>query len=251
MLGSTADLVFTDPPFNCKIAGHVSGNGALTHREFAMASGEMTDGEFTAFLTTTLGNAAAVMRNGAIAFVAMDWRGLMSLLTAAAKVFTEFKQLCVWNKNNAGLGAFYRSKHELFAVFKMGNAPHTNNFGLGETGRHRTNVWDYPGISSFGKDRDSSLALHPTMKPVALVADAIKDCSKRGDVVLDPFGGSGTTMIAAESCGRTARLIEFDSIYVDVIVRRYEALTGQPAILEGSDQTFDEIAAARSQEQAA
>jgi DNA modification methylase len=195
--GAAADLLFTDPPYNVPITGHVSGLGRIKHREFAVASGEMDEAAFTDFLRSSLGTAASQLRDGAIAFACMDWRHMGEMLQAGNAVFDEFKNLCVWNKTNGGMGSFYRSKHELIFVFKKGSAPHINNFGLGDTGRYRTNVWDYPGISSLGAARDEELAMHPTVKPVALVADAIRDCSGRGDTVLDIFGGSGSTLIAA------------------------------------------------------
>ncbi len=163
------------------------------------------------------------------------------LLAAGRTVFSELKNLCVWNKTNGGMGSFYRSKHELVFVFKVGTGPHVNSFGLGETGRYRTNVWDYAGINSFGASRDTDLAMHPTVKPVALVADAIRDCSKRGDIVLDGFGGSGTTLIAAEQVGRKARLLEFDPAYCDTIVRRWERLTGKHATLEATGERFEDV----------
>ena len=201
------DLIFTDPPYNVPIDGHVCGLGRVRHREFAMGVGEMSREAFTAFLVETLGSAADRCCDGAIAFVCIDWRHMSELLAAGERVFTELKNLCVWNKTNGGMGSFYRSKHELVFAFKVGTAPHVNSFGLGETGRYRTNVWDYAGISSISSSRAEDLAMHPTVKPVALVADAIRDCSKRGDIVLDPFGGPGTTLIAAEKCGRAASLI--------------------------------------------
>ncbi|WP_373003868.1 site-specific DNA-methyltransferase [Hyphomonas sp.] len=243
--GEKVDLIFTDPPYNVRIDGHVSGLGAVRHREFAFAAGEMSRNEFTAFLIETLSNAAAAARDGAIAYVCMDWRHMRELLDAGEKVFSEHKNLCVWNKTNGGMGSFYRSKHELVFVYKVGSAPHTNSFGLGETGRYRTNVWDYAGISSLGKDREAELAMHPTVKPVALVADAIRDCSRRGEIVLDIFGGSGTTLIAAESCGRRARLLEYDPLYCDTTIRRWEAYTGKQALLDGDGRTFESVAAAR------
>jgi DNA modification methylase len=239
-----ADLIFTDPPYNVPIDGHVSGLGATRHREFAFAAGEMTRAEFTRFLTETLANAAAVAKDGAIAYVCMDWRHMRELLDAGDQVFSEQKNLCVWNKVNGGMGTFYRSKHELIFVYKVGTAPHTNSFGLGETGRYRTNVWDYAGISSLGADRRAELAMHPTVKPVALVADAIRDCSRRGEIVLDLFGGSGTTLIAAETCGRQARLVEYDPIYCDTTLRRWEAYTGKQATLDGDGRVFEDVAAA-------
>jgi DNA modification methylase len=245
--GEPVDCIFTDPPYNCAVNGHVCGLGKTKHREFAMASGEMSDEAFTDFLTCTLGLASARCRDGAIAFVCMDWRGMQPLLTAGRSAFTEHKQLCVWNKTNGGMGTFYRSKHELVFVYKIGTAPHTNNFGLGDTGRYRTNVWDYPGVSSLGSSREDH-ARHPTPKPVALVADALRDCTRRGELVLDPFAGSGTTLIAAEICGRSARLIEFDPLYCDAIVRRFEEFTGQKAILMQSGQTFEEVSEARREQ---
>ncbi|MGX7953240.1 site-specific DNA-methyltransferase [Tsuneonella sp. HG249] len=245
MAGERADLVFTDPPYNVAIDGNVCGLGSVKHREFAFASGEMSQSQFTGFLTETLGNTARVMRDGAIAFVCMDWRHLGELIAAGSQCFTELKNLVVWNKTNGGMGAFYRSKHELVFVFKQGTAAHTNTFGLGETGRYRTNVWDYAGISSVGASRSDELAMHPTVKPVALIADAIRDCSKRGEIVLDGFGGSGSTLIAAEKTGRSARLIEYDPIYCDIIVRRWQNFTGKRARLVESNESFEDVADAR------
>jgi len=245
MAGEVADLVFTDPPYNVKIDGNVCGLGTVKHREFAFASGEMSQSQFTGFLADTLGNAASVMRDGAIAFVCMDWRHMGELLAAGQQCFTELKNLVVWNKTNGGMGAFYRSKHELVFVFKQGTAEHTNSFGLGETGRYRTNVWDYAGISSISGSRSEELAMHPTVKPVALIADAIRDCSRRGEVVLDCFGGSGSTLIAAEKTGRLARLIEYDPLYCDTIVRRWEKLTGKRATLAVTNETFEDLADVR------
>ncbi len=236
-----ADLIFTDPPYNVKIDGHVSGLGKAKHREFAFASGEMSDVEFTAFLKSTLSNCAYRCREGAIAYVCMDWRHMRELLEAGATAFTELKNLCVWNKTNGGMGSFYRSKHELVFVYKIGTEPHTNNFELGQHGRYRTNVWDYAGISSMSANRDEELAMHPTVKPVALVADAIKDCSKRGDIILDAFGGSGSTLIAAETCGRKARLIEYDPLYCDTIITRWQNLTGKSAVHQGLQTSFEDL----------
>ena len=236
-----ADLVFTDPPYNVKINGHVCGVGTVRHREFAFASGEMSEDQFTRFLATTLGNAANVTRDGAIAFVCMDWRHMGEMLVAGRQAFTELKNLVVWNKTNGGMGAFYRSKHELIFVFKQGTAEHTNSFGLGETGRYRTNVWDYAGISSIGANRSEELAMHPTVKPVALIADAIRDCSRRGEIVLDCFGGSGSTLIAAEKTGRAARLIEYDPLYCDTIIKRWETFTGKRATLAATGQVFEVV----------
>jgi DNA modification methylase len=242
MVGEQADLVFTDPPYNVAIDGNVCGLGSVRHREFAFASGEMNNAQFTSFLTDTLGNLSRVMRDGAIAFVCMDWRHMGELLAAGETAFTELKNLVIWNKTNGGMGAFYRSKHELVFVFKQGTAEHTNSFGLGETGRYRTNVWDYAGISSIGSNRSEELAMHPTVKPVALIADAIRDCSRRGEIVLDGFGGSGSTLIAAEKTGRSARLIEYDETYCDPIIRRWEKYTGKRAKLKETGAAFDDVA---------
>jgi DNA modification methylase len=192
---------------------------------------------------------ANVSVDGAIHFVCMDWRHMPELQAAGSKVYSELKNLVVWKKSNGGMGTFYRSQHELVFVYKVGTAPHTNTFGLGDTGRYRTNVWDYPGVNSFGANQ-KDLALHPTVKPVALVADAIKDVTKRGEIVLDGFGGSGTTLLAAERTGRIARLIELDPLYCDVICRRFEAITGQPARLDGTNQSFGNVAIDRAAETA-
>jgi DNA modification methylase len=215
--------------------------GKVRHREFAMASGEMSEVAFTDFLAASLKPAAESCRDGAIAFVCMDWRHMGELLAAGRQVFEEMKNLIVWNKTNGGMGSFYRSKHELIFVFKVGRGEHVNSFGLGDSGRYRTNVWDYPGISSRGANRDAELAMHPTVKPVALVADALRDCSKRGDIVLDQFGGSGTTLIAAEKVGRRGRLIEYDPLYCDTIIRRWQMVTGKRAKLVSSGESFDDL----------
>jgi DNA modification methylase len=245
--GENVALIFSDPPYNVPIDGHVCGSGRIRHRDFAVGVGEMDRASFTRFLVDSLTPAAARCRDGAIAFICMDWRHMAELLAAGEKVFSELKNVCVWNKSNGGMGSFYRSKHELVFAFKVGSAPHLNTFGLGDTGRYRTNVWDYPGVNSFRAGRLEELALHPTVKPVALVADAIKDCSRRGDLVLDPFGGSGTTLIAAQKSGRRARLIEYDPGYCDVILKRYEAATGDQALLSGTGQAFEDVAEQRAE----
>ena len=190
MVKDPADMVFADPPYNVKIDGHVCGLGKVKHREFGMASGEMTPEEFTDFLSQNMAQLCRYTVNGSLHFHCMDWRHLIELLTAGRENYSEYKQLIVWNKDNAGMGAFYRSKHELIAVFKNGNGKHINNFGLGENGRYRTNVWDYAGANSVSGKTRQELANHPTPKPVSLVADALRDCSLRGSIVLDPFMGS-------------------------------------------------------------
>lgn len=246
LLGDQAvDLIFTDPPYNVPIDGHVCGLGRIRHREFTMGVGEMSPQQFTTFLVDSLSPAARACRDGAIAFVCMDWRHMGELLAAGEKVFTELKNVCVWNKKNAGMGTFYRSKHEMIFAYKVGTAEHINTFGLGEKGRYRTNVWDYHGISSAGADRLDQLAMHPTVKPVALVADALRDCSNRGDLILDVFAGSGTTLVAAQKCGRRARLVELDPAYCDTIIRRFEALTGKSAQLLGTGEKFEAVSLER------
>jgi DNA modification methylase len=237
--GAKAEFVFTDPPYNVAIDGNVCGLGRVRHREFAMASGEMSEAEFTAFLQAVFALLIENTVDGSIHQICMDWRHLSEMIGAGRAVYSELKNLCVWNKSNAGMGSFYRSKHELVFVWKSGTAAHINNFELGQHGRHRTNVWDYPGISTMRAGRMEELAMHPTVKPTALVADAIKDCSRRGSLVLDPFCGSGTILIAAEKTGRKARALEIDPTYVDVAVRRWQAYAGKPAILAGSGTTFE------------
>lgn len=241
-----ADFIFTDPPYNVRIGGNVSGLGAIKHREFAMASGEMSEEEFTTFLAKTFRLLCHYSKDGSIHQICMDWRHMREMLHAGDRYYAELKNLCIWNKTNAGMGSFYRSKHELVFVWKNGSAAHTNTFELGQHGRYRTNVWDYEGATSMRAGRMEELKLHPTVKPVAMVADAIKDCSKRGQIVLDPFAGSGTILIAAEKTGRCARAIELDPAYVDVAVRRWEQYTGQKAWLYPMQESFEELAEIRA-----
>lgn len=236
-----ADLVFTDPPYNVPVNGHVSGLGAVKHAEFAMASGEMSEAAFTSFLKRVFANLAGASRDGAIHFVCMDWRHLSELLTAGRAVYAEMKNLCVWTKASGGMGSLYRSQHELVAVFKKGRAPHVNNVELGRHGRNRTNVWAYAGMNSFGAERNAALSMHPTVKPVALVEDAIKDCSHRGQTVLDAFAGAGTTLIAAERAGRCGMGLEIEPRYVDVTLRRFRALTGEEPIHVRSGLSFGQL----------
>lgn len=236
-----AQMVFTDPPYNVKIDGHVCGLGSVRHAAFEMATGEMSESEFTAFLATVMGLMARYSGDGAIHDICMDWRHLGEVMAAAKGIYSEQKNLCVWNKTNAGMGTFYRSKHELVLVFKVGTAPHINNFGLGEGGRYRTNVWDYAGVNTFKPGRMSELSLHPTVKPLPMVIDALKDCSTRRGLVLDPFLGSGTTLLAAEKTGRIGRGIELDPYYVDAAIGRWQALTGEHAIHAESGRTFEQM----------
>ncbi|KQR80517.1 hypothetical protein ASG07_15365 [Sphingomonas sp. Leaf343] len=235
MDGELATCCFTDPPYNVKINGHVSGTGR--HAEFAMASGEMTRSDFETFLITALENIAGVLTNGAIAFVCMDHAHIGELLMAGDAVFDERLNICVWDKGRGGMGSLWRSQHELIAVFKTGDGPHINAVELGRHGRNRTNLWSFPGMTGFGRGKKKALELHPTVKPVALVAEALLDVTDQGQVVLDPFGGSGSTLIAAERIQRRARLVEFDPVYVDRIIARWEKLTGGKAELLSRDDS--------------
>jgi 16S rRNA G966 N2-methylase RsmD len=244
--GEKAEFIFTDPPYNVPIHGNVCGKGAIRHREFVMATGEMSNEAFTDFLSAVFGHLVAHSTDGSIHDVCMDWRHIAEMMAAGNLIYTKLKNLCVWAKTNAGMGTFYRSQHELVFVWKSGAGPHINNFELGQYGRGRTNVWEYPGISTMRAGRLEELAMHPTVKPVALVADAIKDCSRRNGIILDPFLGSGTTVIAAERAGRRARGIEIDPGYVDVAIRRWQAYSGKVATLAATGQCFEEIEESRT-----
>jgi DNA modification methylase len=246
MNGVSAAAVFCDPPYNVRVKS-IGGRGKVRHREFAFASGEMSTEQYRNFLTETLANGAHVSRDGAVHFVCTDWRHIGDLIDVGRILFGETLNIVVWNKSNAGQGSFYRSKYELIGVFRVGEKQHQNNVELGRFGRNRTNVWDYPGVNSFGKGRAEALAAHPTVKPVALVADALLDCTVRGDVVLDQFAGSGTTILAAEKVGRTAYALEYEPRYVDVAVLRWQRVTKLEVTLAGDGRTFDEVSEARSQ----
>jgi DNA modification methylase len=243
MDGQAANAVFTDPPYNVRISGNVSGLGTLQHREFAMASGEMTEAEFTGFLREALTLFARNSVDGSLHFVCMDWRHLSEMLAAGNATYSEFMNLCVWAKDNAGMGSFYRSQHELIFVFKNGRAKHRNNIQLGRFGRNRTNVWRYPSAHSLSRSGDEGnlLAMHPTVKPVAMIADAIMDRTARRDIVLDGFLGSGSTVIAAERTARRCYGFELDPLYVDTIVRRWQALTRDSAQHAVSGRSFDQM----------
>lgn len=236
-----AHMVFTDPPYNVPIDGHVCGAGNIKHREFSMASGEMSEEQFTEFLEKTFSHLIENTSNGSLHYVCMDWRHVLEIMNAARKHYSDYKNLCVWSKNNGGMGSLYRSQHELVFVFKNGKGRHLNNVELGKNGRYRTNVWSYAGVNTFKKDRLNELSMHPTVKPVALVADAIKDCTKRGELLLDPFSGSGTSLIAAEKTGRLAYCIEIDPLYCDLIIQRWERYTGRTAINSYKDTSFEEL----------
>ncbi|CUT11439.1 ParB domain protein nuclease [Bradyrhizobium sp.] len=244
-----AQMIFSDPPYNVPIEGNVSGKGEIVHAEFAMASGEMSKADFTSFLASVFRNLTDNAVDGAIHFQCIDWRHIEEMLAAANGVYSELKNVCVWAKNNAGMGSFYRSQHELVCVFKSGSAPHVNNIDLGRFGRNRSNVWNYPGVSAFGEGR-SDLRLHPTVKPVAMVEDAILDCSRRKGIILDPFLGSGTTLIAAERTGRIGCGIEIDPHYCDVALRRLKAVCGLDAILETTGESFEDVETRREEENA-
>lgn len=239
-------MVFADPPYNLRIKGKVRGRGRVGHAEFAFASGEMSETEFRIFLGACLSEAERNSRDGSVHFVCMDWRHVRDLIEVAGTVYAHMLNLVVWNKTNPGQGGFYRSGYEHIGVFTKGNAAHQNNVELGKHGRNRSNVWTYPGVSSFGVGRDDLLAIHPTCKPVSLVADAMRDCTSKGDIVLDPFLGSGTTLMAAERVGRRACGIEYEPRFVDVAIRRWQAFTKKDAVLDGGGRTFEEISEERS-----
>lgn len=235
--GAQVDCAFLDPPYNVKINGHANAKGR--HREFAMASGEMSEAEFRSFLTDTLGACAKVSRDGAVHFVCMDWRHMDDVTASVASIYDTLLNICVWNKSNAGMGSLYRSKHEMVFVYRVGDAPHTNCVELGKHGRNRTNVWDYPSVNSMRGSRREDLALHPTVKPVAMVADAICDVTKQGELVLDIFLGSGTSLIAAERVGRAFRGVDIDPAYVELAMTRWSEITGKQPKLIHRDQQME------------
>lgn len=250
MTGILARMVISDPPYNLPINGHVSGHGKHQHAEFAMASGEMDPEAFIAFLMACLSQLTQASVSGSLHYIFMDWRHLTELLAAGKSVYDELKNLCVWVKSNGGMGSFYRSQHELVLIFKLGTGAHINNVQLGQYGRYRTNVWAYPGANAFGPDRDAALAMHPTVKPTPMIADAILDASAAEDIVLDGFLGSGTTLIAAELTRRRCYGIEIDPRYVDVSIKRWQTLTHQAAVHSVSGLSFDEAAVQRLEDQA-
>ena len=241
MSGKRAAMAFLDPPYNVQVRS-VVGRGRIKHAEFAMASGEMSRSEFIAFLEETLGNAARVSRDGAVHYVCMDWRHVAELIEAGREVYDVMLNLAVWVKSNAGQGSFLRSQHELICIFQVGAGKHLNNVELGRHGRSRSNVWHYAGVNTFRAGRMDELAAHPTVKPVAIVADALKDCTRRGDIVLDTFAGAGTTILAAERVGRRAYSLELEPKYVDVAIRRWQAFTRRDAVHADTGQTFDDVA---------
>lgn len=244
-----ARAILTDPPYNVKIDGNVSGLGKASHREFAMASGEMSSVAFEGFLHSFLMGTTAYLVDGGLVYTFMDWRHLPELFAAYDRAGLTPMNLCVWAKTNAGMGTFYRSQHEMVLIGKHGTAPHTNNFELGKKGRSRSNLWTYRGMNVVGRERDELLKVHPTVKPVAMFADILKDVTAPGEIVLDPFLGSGTTVIAAEETGRRCFGIELDPLYVDAIIRRFEDFTGQPVVHAETGLSFDRLREARQSEE--
>jgi DNA modification methylase len=240
-----ADVVFTDPPYNVRIAGHVSGLGRVRHREFMMASGEMSEAEFAGFLETAIRNLVAFSTDGSLHYIFMDWRHLSELVSAGRQAYTKLVNIAVWVKTSAGMGSLYRSQHEFVAIFKNGHRAHVNNVMLGRHGRHRSNVWMYPGANTFGAARAEMLTVHPTSKPIELIADALLDCSRRGDTVLDPFSGVGSTIIAAERTGRRAYALEIDPLYVDATLRRWQKITGEQPVHAATGLTFNDLSTRR------
>ena len=245
MDGNLARMVLTDAPYNVAIQGHVSGLGKNQHREFSMASGEMSPVEYTGFLTDTFIQFARASEDGSLLYAFMDWRHTSEILQAGEATYDRLINVCCWVKSNGGMGSLYRSRHEMVYVFKKGTAPHINNVELGKHGRYRTNVWEYAGYNAFGRDRDESLGWHPTVKPVPMLMDAILDVTNPGDIVLDGFLGSGSTLIAAERTRRVCYGVELDPAYVDVTIQRWQRESGQQAVLADTGQTFDQVAAER------
>jgi DNA modification methylase len=241
-----ATAAFTDPPYNVKIHGHASGKGKIKHREFAMASGEMSEAEFTDFLTTSLSKICAYTTAGALIYACTDWRHVKEMRSAANSSGCDVVNLCVWVKSNGGMGSLYRSRHELIFVLRNGMESHLNNIQLGRFGRNRSNVWNYPGVNTFArKGTKRALEYHPTVKPILLVSDAILDSTKRNDVVLDPFLGSGTTLLAAQRTERRCYGVELDPLYVDTAIERWQRMTGGQA-LNRSGETFAQVKLRRS-----
>lgn len=239
-----ASMAFLDPPYNVRVRD-VVGRGKAKHAEFAMASGEMSSQEYREFLETTLSVAAAVSLDSAVHYVCTDWRHVDAVMRVGRKVYATQLNLAAWVKSNAGQGSFYRSQHELIAIFRVGNDPHLNNIKLGRHGRPRSNVWHYGGMNAFRAGRMSDLRVHPTIKPVAMICDAIRDCTQRDDTVLDTFCGSGTTLLAAERVGRRAVCVEIEPRFVDVAIRRWQDLTGKDAVHVDLGSTFLELKSRR------
>lgn len=243
MQGEHANMVFADPPYNLPITGYVAGRGKTKHNEFQMASGEMSKSEFVEFLGEAFQQVVGASRDGSIHFICMDWRHIAELLHVGSDVYTELKNLCVWVKPKGGMGSLYRSQHELVAVFKQGTAPHINSIDLGRHGRYRTNVWEYGDALVDDAKPDGRSRVHPTIKPTAMVSDAIMDCSKRGQIILDPFAGAGTTIVAAQRTGRKCYAIEISPEFVDAALKRARTAIGAEPICARSGRTFASLEA--------
>lgn len=243
MKGKLAHIVFCDSPYNVPISGHVMGKGKIQHPDFAMACGEMTAGEFTDFLRKAFRRLAACTTAGSVHYIAMDFRHMRELLAAASQTYDSLLNLCVWVKDKGGMGSLYRSQHELVFVFRNGKAQHRNNVQLGRHGRNRTNIWEYPGANTASRcgEEGNLLSFHPTVKPVAMIADALLDCSARGEIVLDPFLGSGSTLLAAQRVGRICYGLEIEPRYVDTAIRRWQKITGEDAIHAATGRTFNAL----------
>lgn len=250
MAGARADAILSDPPYNTNNATHNGGNGKVVHREFAYAHGEMSRDQFVAFLTDTQGALAAVTRPGGIAFIFMDHHHAGEQIAAGEAVFHQRLNIAVWVKSNAGMGQPYRSQHELVFIYKIGEEPHRDNIALGRHGRNRTNVWNYTSVNSFGS-RQADLELHPTVKPIPLCSDAIMDVTAPGDIVVDGFLGSGTTLLAATHANRRCYGLEIDTGYVDTAITRWMELTGEEPVLSATGETFSEVRARRLADRAA
>ena len=240
--GAPIQQIVVDPPYNLPTKAF-SKSGL--HGNFAQGAGEMNNEAFVRFLQRFLLAAQPHLADGALIYAFMDWKHILELILAARGLQLEYKQLLVWAKASPGMGAFYRSSHELVGVFKYGRGPHRNNIQLGVYGRNRSNVLSYPGVMGSG-GRKKAVAMHPSVKNVALIADLILDASAPGEAILDSFGGSGTTLIAAHKVGRIAYLCELSPAFVDTAVRRFEALGEGPAIMSHTGQTFAQVAAERS-----
>jgi DNA modification methylase len=240
--GQTAAACFTDPPYNIKVAGFISGKGRHRHREFVQGAGELSDDKYFGLLRNALSVLKASCSSGALIYVCIDWRHVMEMTVAGRACGMPLYQIITWVKSNAGMGGIYRNQSEFICVFRAGEDTPLDNVELGRRGRNRTNVWNYAGMSSFGKERDSLLGLHPTVKPVAMIADALRDVTKRGDVVLDTFSGSGSTLMAAEETGRICCSVELDPLYVDVAIRRWQNATGKDAVLLETGESFNALA---------
>ena len=242
-----ADMVVGDPPYNVKLGATNKDRKPSIHKPFAMGYGEMSEEEYTEFLAGIFKNLVEYSKDGSIHYVFINWRNIYAMHTAGRQHYAELKNICVWNKPNAGMGTFYRSKYGLVFVFKNGDEPHINNFGLGEDGRFRTNVWDYPSATSFfqdpvtGESRNDLMKMHPTVLPVSIFIDMMLDCSKPGSLVLDPFNGSGTSIIAAEKTGRKLYGIEYEPKFIDAAIRRWQAFTGKEVICAKTKRTFNKI----------